>query len=130
MKRIHIIGLVMMAVAIFLIITAGQKVATYVNFNEAALDGGSVKVIGNLVKDKPIYYDELKDPNYFSFYMLDKDSVEKKVILNQGKPNDFELSEQIVLTGQMVDNEFVASDMLLKCPSKYKDEEVKLKEQG
>jgi len=129
MKKIHIIGLLMMGIAVYLIITAGQKVATYVNFEQAAIDGGSVKVIGDLVKDKPIYYNELENPNYFSFYMLDKDSMERKVILNQGKPQDFELSEQIVLTGQMVKDEFIASDMLLKCPSKYKDEEITLKDQ-
>ena len=129
MKKIHIIGIIMMAVAIVLIVNAGKDVATYVNFEEAAQKESSVKVIGHLVKDKEIIYDEMKDPNYFSFYMTDEKGVERKVILNQGKPNDFELSEQIVLTGKMKGEEFYASDILLKCPSKYKDEEVSLKEE-
>jgi cytochrome c-type biogenesis protein CcmE len=59
--------------------------------------------------------------------MVDDNKEERKVILDQGKPQDFELSEQIVLTGKMKDDEFIASEILLKCPSKYKDEEVYLK---
>jgi cytochrome c-type biogenesis protein CcmE len=43
------------------------------------------------------------------------------------KPQDFERSEQIVLTGKMKGDEFVATDILMKCPSKYKDEEIYLK---
>ena len=77
--------------------------------------------------DKPVTYDEQKDPNYFTFFMVDKKGNERKVIMQQGKPNDFELSESIVLTGKMEGEDFIASDMLLKCPSKYKDEEIYLK---
>ena len=127
MKKIHLIGMIMIGIAIYLIITAGGEVATYSNFEAARGTEGKVKVIGHLVKDKEIVYDELKDPNYFSFYMVDDNKEERKVILNQGKPQDFELSEQIVLTGKMTNDEFIASEILLKCPSKYKDDEVILK---
>ncbi|MFK8007032.1 MAG: cytochrome c maturation protein CcmE [Saprospiraceae bacterium] len=127
MKKIHLIGMIMIGIAIYLIITAGGEVATYANFEDARGAEGKVKVVGHLVKDKEIVYDELKDPNYFSFYMIDDNKEERKVILNQGKPQDFELSEQIVLTGKMEKDEFIASEILLKCPSKYKDEEVYLK---
>ena len=71
----------------------------------------------------------MKDPNYFSFFMKDDKGVEKKVILNQSKPQDFEMSEQIVVTGTMKGNDFVADEILLKCPSKYKDEEIYLKKE-
>lgn len=127
MKKIHIIGMVMIGIAIYLITTAGTEVATYANFESARNTTQSVKVVGTLVKDKEIVYDEMKDPNYLSFYMIDDNGEEKKVILGKGKPNDFELSESIVLTGKMKGNEFHASDMLLKCPSKYTDEEISLK---
>jgi cytochrome c-type biogenesis protein CcmE len=55
------------------------------------------------------------------------DGEEKKVVLNAAKPQDFELSEQIVITGKMKGDEFHASDLLMKCPSKYKDEEIYIK---
>ena len=56
--------------------------------------------------------------------MRDDAGQVRKVILRAGKPQDFERSEQIVLTGEMKDDVFEASDMLLKCPSKYKDQEI------
>ena len=127
MKKIHIIGMLMIGIAIYLIATAGKGVATYSSFDAPNATIEKVKVVGNLVTDKPVEYDEQKDPNYFSFYMVDKKGNERKVIMHQGKPNDFELSESIVLTGKMEGEDFIASDMLLKCPSKYKDEEIYLK---
>jgi cytochrome c-type biogenesis protein CcmE len=57
----------------------------------------------------------------------DSKGMEKKVILFAAKPQDFELSEQIVVTGQMKGEVFYASDLLMKCPSKYKDEEIYIK---
>lgn len=127
MKKIHIVGIIMIGIAIYLITTAGKDVATYSNFAQSRETTKKVKVVGQLVKDKPVQYDEMKDPNYFTFYMEDENGEERKVVLNQGKPNDFELSESIVLTGKMQGDEFHASEMLLKCPSKYADDEVILK---
>ena len=40
------------------------------------------------------------------------------------------MSEQIVVTGKMGADSFVATDVLLKCPSKYKDEEVYMKKES
>jgi len=120
----------MIAAAIIMIFSAGADVATYADFAKARTTDSKVKVVGTLVKEKPVIYDEMKDPNYFTFYMKDETGEERKVILNQGKPNDFEMSEQIVLTGAMRGEEFFASEMLLKCPSKYKDEEIYLKNEN
>ena len=75
-------------------------------------------------------YKPEKDPNLFSFYVTDKKGESKKVILKAAKPQDFELSEQIVVTGKMVGDEFIAKDVLLKCPSKYKDEEIYIKSES
>jgi cytochrome c-type biogenesis protein CcmE len=68
-----------------------------------------------------------KDPNYFSFYIKDTKGEERKVVLLASKPQDFELSEQIVVTGKMKGDTFVATDLLVNCPSKYKDEEIYIK---
>jgi cytochrome c-type biogenesis protein CcmE len=72
-------------------------------------------------------YDPMKDPNYFSFYIRDENKVLKKVIRRAPKPQDFELSEKIVVTGKLVGDTFEASDILMKCPSKYKNEEIATK---
>lgn len=128
MKRIHVILLVLVAVSIGLLIYASDEVSTYGTFEEARLSGVRMKITGTLEKDKPIIYDPIEDPNYFSFYLKDnRDEVSKVVMLSE-KPHDFELSEQVVLTGSYKDEEFLATDMLMKCPSKYKDEEAFLRE--
>ena len=51
-----------------------------------------------------------------------------KVIINGTKPQDFEKSEQIVVTGQMVGSEFHASHILMKCPSKYTQDKLNVTE--
>ncbi len=130
MKKIYVIAIVMIAAAIVLLTTAAEDMSTYATFTDASRSGERVKIAGQLSKDKEMYYNPQEDPNYFSFYIRDTKGDERKVVLLSEKPQDFELSEQIVLTGQMKGDEFVATDMLLKCPSKYKDEEVYIREEA
>ena len=127
MKKSHLIGIAMIAIAIALLLSLSGDVSTYATFAEAASSGQRVKIAGQLSKDKEMYYDPAKDPNYFSFYIKDTKGKENKVVLLSERPQDFELSEQIVLTGRMKGDEFVATEMLMKCPSKYKDEEIYIK---
>ena len=102
----------------------------YTSFAQASASGDEVKIVGTLAKEKDMIYNPEKDPNLFSFYVTDKKGESKKVILKAAKPQDFELSEQIVVTGKMVGDEFIAKDVLLKCPSKYKDEEIYIKSES
>ncbi len=129
MKKTHIIAIGMIAVAIGLLISLSGDVSSYSSFADAEAVGTEVKIAGLLAKDKEMVYAPEVDPNYFSFYLKDNDGAERKVVLLAAKPQDFEKSEQIVLTGQMQNNEFIATDMLMKCPSKYKDEEIYIKSQ-
>ncbi|MBI5916761.1 MAG: cytochrome c maturation protein CcmE [Bacteroidetes bacterium] len=127
MKKIYIVAVVMIAVAIALLTNASNEISTYSNFEVARTSGKEVKIAGHLAKDKEMHYDPAKDPNYFSFVIRDDKGEERKVVLRAAKPKDFEMSEQIVVTGKMKGEDFYASDVLLKCPSKYKDEEVYIK---
>ncbi|MEO1516175.1 MAG: cytochrome c maturation protein CcmE [Bacteroidota bacterium] len=127
MKKTHLIAIAIIAVAIGLLISLSGDVSKYATFEEAGRSGERVKIAGILSKDKAMTYDPEKDANYFSFFLKDSEGEEREVVLLAGKPQDFERSEQIVLTGQMQDNRFIATDMLMKCPSKYKDEEIFIK---
>jgi cytochrome c-type biogenesis protein CcmE len=127
MKKTHIIGIIIIVIAIGLLTFAGKDFSEYASFADAARSEQKVKVVGQLCKDKPIDYDPEKDASAFTFFMKDSKGAEKKVILLAAKPQEFERSEQIVLTGSMKGDEFVASEMLMKCPSKYKDEEIYIK---
>ncbi|KAA9331234.1 cytochrome c maturation protein CcmE domain-containing protein [Adhaeribacter soli] len=135
MKKTHIIGIVIIALAIGIIMSTAGDASTYVSFKEAkelAEDGNSKKVhvVGRLKKDPAghivgMQYDPLVDPNYFSFILSDTNKLEQKVVYFNPMPQDFERSEQVVITGNMKNDVFVADKILLKCPSKYTENEIK-----
>ncbi len=120
MKKIHIAALLFIGVLISYIVVTSSSYTTYETFSTAYSNTGKdFQVVGTLDKEQPIIYDALKDPNYFSFFMKDKDGMVRQVVYSGGKPQDFERSEQIVLTGHSDGEKFLASKILLKCPSKY-----------
>jgi cytochrome c-type biogenesis protein CcmE len=122
MKKIHIIGIVIIAVAIGALVATLGNTSTYADFTEAMANPDTeFHVVGKLDKLKPTEYDPKVNTDEFTFYMLDNKNVEKKVILHKNKPQDFERSEQIVLIGKMQGEEFHANEILMKCPSKYND---------
>lgn len=125
MKKSHILGIVIIAIAIGAILTTFADTSSYASFSEAKAAGSELHIVAKLVKDKEMIYDPVKDANYFSFYVKDNDSTECQVIFSGSKPQDFERSEQIVLTGKMQGEAFYASKILMKCPSKYNNTEVK-----
>ena len=128
MKKTYIVALVLVIACIVTIISLSSEYTSYENFQSASEMKKKVHVVGQLAKDKELYYEPEKDPNYFSFFMIDEKGVEKKVVYRSTKPQDFERSEQIVVVGKMKEDEFHASKILMKCPSKYIDDEIELKE--
>ncbi len=129
MKKVHIIVLLLLAVTVGVILAMTGDYTTYANFVQAReKTDKSVNVVGYLAKNKPLNYDPQKDPNYFSFTMLDKEGNEQKVVYKGSKPQDFERSEQLVVKGRVNGDVFAASEISMKCPSKYVNDEITLKE--
>jgi cytochrome c-type biogenesis protein CcmE len=124
MKKRSIFGLVVIAVAIAVIISIYSSTSSYGTFYDAKQSESVLRVVGVLDKQKELYYDAVKDANYFSFYVKDKKGEECKVVYRGTEPQDFEKSEQIVLTGKMTGDEFHASEILMKCPSKYTKDKI------
>ena len=120
MKTIHIVILLILVIAVAVVVTTLTDSSTYSNFSEAAATPGKeFHIIGLLDKKKTIDYDAIKNVNRFSFYLIDDKGLEKKVVYNNPKPQDFEKSEKVVIVGSMKNDEFLAKSLLLKCPSKY-----------
>lgn len=134
MKKSHIIALGIIAVAIAIIISTVGDASTYVGFSEAeqvAKEGStkSMHVVGSLKKDASgnfagMVYEPSVDPNHFEFIMIDSLNYESKVVYNQPKPTDLDKSEKLVVVGKMdLENKcFKADQILLKCPSKYNNQ--------
>lgn len=99
MKKSHILAIVVIAAAIGFLISASKDVTTYANFAQAAQSGDRVKLVGQLVKDRPVEYNPEVNPDFLSFWLRDAGEV-RLVELHASKPQDFERSESIVLTGE------------------------------
>ena len=135
MKISHIIALLTIAVAIGIILSTSGDASQYVTFKEAsamAKDGNDdkVHVVGKLKKDATgniigLHYAPTEDPNLFSFILVDNNKEEYQVVYYRPKPQDFEKSEQVVVVGNVKTDVFVASEILMKCPSKYENQEMK-----
>ncbi len=122
MKKLHIIGLVIIAVAVGVIVISLKNTSTYADFTEAINNPNTeYHVVGKLDKSQPQIYDPKVNADEFLFTLIDNKGITKPVVLHKSKPQDFEKSEQIVLIGKMKDGEFHANDILMKCPSKYND---------
>ena len=113
MKKIHIIGIIVIAVALGVIISTISNSSTYAPFSEALQHPSSTyHVVGKINKDKPFIYNPETNANLFGFYLVDNEGKERKVLYNGSKPQDFERSEQIVVIGKVDGNDFHCSQIL------------------
>lgn len=123
MKKIHIVGLVLVALAIAALISLMGDMSTYDSIESAQKkEGKFVHIIAKIDTTKPIVYDPIKDPNYLSFTAVDSLGAYAQVVYKNAKPTDFEKSSRVVMKGAMQDGRFECKEIVLKCPSKYKDE--------
>ncbi|MEO6670021.1 MAG: cytochrome c maturation protein CcmE [Ferruginibacter sp.] len=123
MKKTHIIILVGIAALIVGLLTYAVDFSSYESIQSAkGKKGKSVTLIAKLDKSQGIVYDPIHNPNYLSFYAVDSLGGKTKVVYRDNKPTDLERSERIVMKGTMKDDHFECKSILLKCPSKYKDD--------
>jgi len=126
MKRTHIIALVLIAGAIaYMLVTMSKDLTTYDTIASARQKQGKyIHLIAKLDHSKDIEYNPVHDPNFLAFYAVDSLGGQTKVIYHSTKPPELETSERIVLKGKMNGDVFECKEILLKCPSKYKDDPV------
>jgi cytochrome c-type biogenesis protein CcmE len=126
MKKLHIVILVFIAAAIAVLLSFMGDLSTYETIASARQKAGkTVTIIAHLDNTQPVVYDPLKDPNYVSFYISDTLGNRAKVVYHYEKPYDLEKAERITLKGKMNGDVFEITrkdGILLKCPSKYKDD--------
>ncbi|MBX2921316.1 MAG: cytochrome c maturation protein CcmE [Chitinophagaceae bacterium] len=124
MKKIHIVTLVLIAAAIaYMLVTMSKDLTTYDTIASAKQKQGKfIHLIAKLDRSKDIEYDPVTDPNFLAFYAVDSLGGNTKVIYHSTKPPELEMSERLVLKGKMNGEVFECKEILLKCPSKYKDD--------
>ena len=124
MKRTHIIAIVIIAVAIGMLVGSLYDSSSYANLAEAVAEPGKeFHVVGTLDRSQPIVYEPSLNASLTTFTIRDLKGRSCTVHLAKAKPQDLERSERIVLIGKASGSgDFEASDMLMKCPSKYNEE--------
>lgn len=118
MNKRYIIGILI--IIVFLVVgffAFKESKIEYANFRTAAENHKTCQVKGTWVKTKESKFDP--NTNTFTFYMVDENNAEMKVVLDGAKPNNFEMAENVVAKGKVKDNYFHAKEVLTKCPSKY-----------
>ena len=119
MRTSHLIILIGIAAAIGVLLMYSVDFSTYDTIESARQKPGKyVHLIARLDKTRPVEYNAIKDPNYLG--------SSTKVIYRNSKPPELEQSERVVLKGKMQGEIFNCDDILLKCPSKYKDDKRQL----
>ncbi len=125
MKKMHILGLVLIAVVIASLISLLDDMSTYDSVESARKkEGKFVHLIAKLDTTKPVVYDPIKDPNYLAFTAIDSLGYSTNVVYKNAKPTDFEKSQRIVMKGSMQGEVFQCNEIVMKCPSKYKEQGV------
>lgn len=134
MKNSSAISIVFISIIVIIIISTFGDASTYVTFSKAkdVYESGSMTkfhVVGKLNKDEENNIEGLMkgdDKMSFTFEMIDEDGIKENIFYGEPMPPDFLLSEQVVVIGGYENNTFVADDILLKCPSKYTEENIKI----
>jgi cytochrome c-type biogenesis protein CcmE len=134
MKNSAALSVVFIGIVLIIIVTTYGDASTYVSFIEAKElysrgNMSKIHVVGKLNRDdKDNIKGIVKSPDMlsFSFEMVDEKGLKENVFYGEPMPPDFLMSEQVVVIGSYNNNKFIADEILLKCPSKYTEEKIKI----
>ena len=134
MKNLFPIYLIFLSITIIIVISTFADASTYVSFSDAKSlysvgKKSPIHVVGRLIKNeenKVIGIKKSDDNLSFSFEMIDEEGTIENVFYGEPMPPDFILSDQVVVIGSYNDKHFIAKEILLKCPSKYTEDQVNI----
>lgn len=114
-----IIGVSILAVfGVLAFLNFNKTIAPYVPFAEARAADGAVQVAG-FPDHTRARFDA--GSGLFLFSMEDEEGDVMQVEFAGVKPGNFDQAEKVVAIGRYEGNTFKASQILVKCPSKYDD---------
>lgn len=117
---------ILAAIAIFAValgVNFAGNTSLYTVFPAAKKSGDNVHIVGQWVDREQASYDNTRD--LFRFVLQDTLGNKAWVEYNDPQPQNFEQAERVVVIGQYKDNAFHADKIVMKCPSKYEETEVK-----
>lgn len=125
--KVIVAGVVIITFIIFGSLSFMQSNVEYTDVAGAMQTHKKVQLKGQWNREKPSAFDP--KTTQFTFYLVDEQGRECRVVLDGAAPNNFEMATSVVAKGRYNSDEgyFHASEVLTKCPSKYEaqGEEVK-----
>lgn len=115
--KVVVASIIIVGALVFGASTFMESNIEYMDFETAQTVNKKVQVKGKWVKEKESSFDASK--SQFTFYMVDDNNQEVKVVLDGAKPNNFDIATEVVAKGRFKDGYFHANELLTKCPSKY-----------
>ncbi|MEN3040329.1 MAG: cytochrome c maturation protein CcmE [Bacteroidia bacterium] len=120
--RLLIGAIAVAGVLVFLLMSLGDELTIYSDFRTAEKNPSkSYHIVAEWVNREQSYYDPQKD--LFSFQAKDTLGTVRWVHYPDPKPINFDAAQRVVLIGRYQDTAFYAEKILMKCPSKYKEEQ-------
>jgi len=122
MKAKYIIGILVIVVFIIWTSISFQKTLTpYVSIAQAKKVENVVQVKGKRLDSGTFNIEQ----NQFTFNLADDTGEKIEVVYNGAKPGNFDQATEVVCVGQYLNGRFQAKELLVKCPSKYVEQENK-----
>jgi len=112
-------------IAVFIMVLAinfSQSASVYTDFSSAKSNEKKVHIVGEWVNRDASSYNATQD--LFTFHLQDTTNTVELVHYYDPKPNNFEQAEKIVVVGGYENDRFIADKIVMKCPSKYEEEEI------
>lgn len=125
MKKTHIIIILLVAVISAILVSTYTASVDSATFAQAKELGKQVKIVGSFDKTREVEYDAMKNADLTIFYVTDKNGYTERVYLTdkKGKPMGLEQSESVTIEGKYDEHgNFHANHLLMKCPSKYNEQ--------
>ena len=123
MKTKYIVGgVIIISFIIWAGISFNKTLTPYVSISEAKSAESVVQVKGQRLDTGRF---DLKT-NEFVFTMEDEKGETIEVVYGGAKPGNIDQATEIVCIGQYKSGQFHAKELLVKCPSKYMEEGIKV----
>ncbi len=123
MRTKYIIGgLIIIGFTVWAAVSFNSSLTPYVSIDEAKHMQSVVQVKGERLDEGR--YDMQK--NLFVFHIKDENGVSVKVVYDGVKPGNFDQASHVVCVGKYENGAFHAKQLLVKCPSKYQEQETKV----
>jgi cytochrome c-type biogenesis protein CcmE len=123
MKAKYIFGsIIIVTFIVWAGISFNKTLTPYVSIAEAKSAATMVQVKGQRADDGTFDTNN----NLFTFQLVDEMGEQITVVYDGAKPGNFEQASEVVCVGIYENGSFKAKQILVKCPSKYMEEQAKV----